>query len=276
MSVFRKVALVTGSSEGGIGFAFCQELAQKDYIVYATSRLTSSMQALTHPNIKRLALDVKDDASVNKAVATAIEESGHIDLLINNAGILVIGPIVDCTGETAMDIYNTNVVSIVRMSAAVFPHMAKRRSGTILNIGSVAGEFGTPWSGLYDSSKAAVHAISEDLYLECKPFDVRVMHVAPGTVHSKIAGKHADYELPSGSLYGRFAHNIMQRLEGSRDHQAMDTNVFAKLVISEATRAKPPRYFRAGGYAGLYTFFGLLPRAVFLWVIWKMFSGPRK
>jgi NAD(P)-dependent dehydrogenase (short-subunit alcohol dehydrogenase family) len=105
----KKVALVTGSSEGGIGFFMyalfkfnptfpltlytgrCQELAKRDYIVYATSRSTSSTEGLTHPNIKRLALDVKDNTSVNKAVATAIEESGHIDLLINNAGLFALG-----------------------------------------------------------------------------------------------------------------------------------------------------------------------------------------
>ncbi|KAJ7157759.1 oxidoreductase [Mycena filopes] len=276
MSTTKKVALVTGSSEGGIGFAMCQQLVEKDYIVYATSRSTSSTQALTHPNIKRLALDVKDDASVNKAVATAIEESGHIDLLINNAGLFAVGPIVDWTGETAKDIYDTNVVSIVRMCAAVFPHMAKRKSGTILNMGSVVGEYGTPWSGLYDSSKAAVRAISEDLYLECKPFNVHVMHAAPGTIHSKLADKQADYELPSGSLYGRFAHNVMQRLEASRDDKAMNTDAFAKLIISKATRAKPPRYFRAGGYTELYAIFGLLPRGVVLWIVWKMFSGAKK
>lgn len=135
---------------------------------------------------------------------------------------------------------------------------------------------GTPWTGLYDSSKAAVRALSEDLYLECKPFNVHVMHAAPGTIRSKLTNKQEDFELPSGSLYGAFTHNISQRLEASRDDKAMATEAFAALIISKAVRAHPPRYFRAGGYTGLYRFFGMLPRSMFLWIVWKMFSGPKK
>jgi len=271
----KKVALVTGCSNGGIGFYICQKLAERDFIVYATSRSLSSTEGLDHPNIKRLVLDVTSDSQVSSAVSTAIAESGHIDLLINNAGVITAGPLVDWTAEKAKEVYDTNVFSIIRLCAAVVPHMAKRKSGTIVNMGSVVGEIPTPWTGIYDSSKSAVRALTDTLYMECKPLNIRVMLAAPGTIKSHLADKQDDFELPSGSLYTSFFHNIRQRMEASRDDKAMSTEVFVEKLVSKATQANPPRQWSAGGYASTYRLLSYLPRGVGLWMFWRMFSKPR-
>ncbi|KAJ7174129.1 oxidoreductase [Mycena crocata] len=269
----KKVALVTGCSNGGIGSQVCQKLAERGFIVYATSRSLSSTDDLEHPNIKRLVLDVRSDAQVNSVVSTAVAESGHIDLLINNAGVITAGPLVDWTAEKAKDVYDTNVFSIIRLCGAVVPHMAKRKSGTIVNMGSVVGQIPTPWTGIYDSTKFAVRSLTETLFMECKPLNIRVMLAAPGVVASRLADKQDDFELASGSLYTEFAHNIRQRMKASKE-KAMPTDVFAEKLVTNALKTNPPRYFCVGGHASTYRLLYYLPRGLGLWILWKMFSQP--
>ncbi|KAJ7449435.1 NAD-P-binding protein [Mycena galericulata] len=267
-----KVALVTGSSEGGIGFHLCQKLAERGFTVYATSRTMSSTQNLVHPSIKRLELDVTDDSQVQPVVTRVIEESGHIDLLINNAGILAPGPTIDWTADQVKAIYDTNVFSIVRLCGAVVPHMAKRKMGTIINLGSIVGEYPTPWTGIYDSSKAAVRALSEVLSMECRPFNIRVILVAPGSVQSRIIEKQDNFQLPLNSIYSAFFHNIRQRLEAARDNSAMPADKFAEEIVSKALRSNPPSYILTGGNSTVFRILAYLPRSWYLSLIWKMFS----
>ncbi|KAJ6466071.1 NAD-binding protein [Mycena vitilis] len=268
----NKVALVTGCSEGGIGFYVCEKLAERGFIVYATSRSLSSMQSLVHPNIKRLALDVRNDSEVKSVVAAAIAEFGHVDLLINNAGIFAAGPLVEWAAEDVKDIFDTNVVSMVRLCAQVVPHMANRKSGTIVNVGSIVGEFSTPWSGIYNASKAAVHSLTENLWMECKPFNIRIMLAAPGSVRSKLVAKTVDFQLGEHSIYRSFFQSIRARLVAANDHNAMSTEAFAAQIVAQAVRPNPPRYFSVGGYLTSYRLFGALPRSIYLWIIWRMFS----
>jgi len=154
----KKVAIVTGCSEGGIGNHLCQKLAEREFIVYATSRSTSSMRNLVHPNIRRRALDVTSDSEVKSVVATVIEECGYVDVLINNAGLLVASPIIDWKSDDIKDLYDTNVISVVRLCREVVPHMAKRKSGTIVNMGSIVAELSVKFSGnrSYSHRSAAV------------------------------------------------------------------------------------------------------------------------
>ncbi|KAJ7638211.1 NAD-P-binding protein [Roridomyces roridus] len=273
----NKVALVTGCSKGGIGFEVCQKLADKGFVVYATSRSLSSTEGFTHPNIKRRALDIRDDAKVASVVESVIAEAGQIDLLINNAGVFAPGPIVGYDTAAAKDVYDTNVLSIIRTCSAVVPHMAKRKSGTIVNVGSVVGQYATPWGGIYDGSKAAVRAITEVLWMECKPFNIRVMLAAPGSVQSNLLERPKDeFDLPEDSLYFPFLHNIRARLTAGNDGKAMRTEVFADKIVAAAIRTNPPHFFAAGGYLWTYWLLGSLPRTWYLSIVWNMFSKPKK
>ncbi|KAF7330993.1 NAD-binding protein [Mycena venus] len=271
----KKVAIVTGCSEGGIGNHLCQKLAKRDFIVYATSRSTSSTQNLVHPNIRRLALDVTSDSEVKSVVATVIEECGYVDVLVNNAGLLVASPIIDWKSDDIKDLYDTNVISVVRLCREVVPHMAKRKSGTIVNMGSIVAEFSTPWTGIYDSSKAAIHSLTEVLRMECKPFNIHVMLVVPGAVQSRLFDRQDDFTLPSTSIYGDFLHNIRQRLDAGKNKSTMPTDVFAEKLVAKVIQNHPPHYFSAGGLLTIFRLVGLLPRSVYLFIIWRMFSKSK-
>jgi hypothetical protein len=111
--------------------------------------------------------------------------------------------------------------------------------------------------------------------MECKPLNIRVMLAAPGTIKSHLADKQDDFELPSGSLYTSFLHNIRQRIEASRDKKAISTEIFAEKLVSKAIQANPPRHFQIGGYVSTYRLLSYLPRGVGLWMLWRMFSQPR-
>ncbi|KAF8168617.1 oxidoreductase [Mycena galopus ATCC 62051] len=274
MASSSRVALVTGCSAGGIGFYMCKALVERDFVVYATARSLSSMEDLDHPNIKRLVLDVTKDSQVNSVVSTIIAESGRIDLLINNAGFFAVGPLTDWTAENVKDVYDTNVFSIVRVCGAIIPHMAKCKSGTIINMGSVVGKLPLPWSGVYDSSKFALRTLTEVYSMECKPLNICVMLAAPGTIQSKLADKQDDFELASGSLYTAFLHNIHERIESSKA-KVTETERFAEQVISKAVQENPPRYFAVGGYVSTFRFLSYVPRSIPLWVCWRLYSKPR-
>ncbi|KAJ7267750.1 hypothetical protein C8J57DRAFT_1011038, partial [Mycena rebaudengoi] len=162
------------------------------------------------------------------------------------------GPTAEWTADRVKSVYDANMFSIVRLCGAVMPHMAKRKTGVIVNMGSIVGEFPTPWMGIYDSSKAAVRVLSEVLSMECKPFNIRVIPVAPGSIQSKIVGKHDGFELAPSSIYGGFFRSIRQRLDAARDNSAMPADAFAEEIISKVLRSNPPRYILTGGKATMF------------------------
>ncbi|KAK7686715.1 hypothetical protein QCA50_010315 [Cerrena zonata] len=130
MSTSPKVVLITGCSEGGIGFYLCEAYAAHGCIVYATARRPETMSSFSHPNIYTLKLDVLEDDEVNSVVKTIIDREGRVDILVNNAGSGAPGPILDMSIDQARRAFELNTFSVLRVSRAVAPHMAKRKSGT--------------------------------------------------------------------------------------------------------------------------------------------------
>ncbi|KAI0756316.1 NAD-P-binding protein [Daedaleopsis nitida] len=278
MSSEKRVVLVTGCSKGGIGFALCEAFATKGCIVYATARKVESMGELTHGNIRKLALDVTNDDNVQEAVRTVIEADGQIDVLVNNAGISSSGALIDIDMSEIMQLYDTNVFSVIRMAKAVIPHMAARKRGTIVNIGSIGGEIPVPWGGPYCSSKAAVHSITDTLYMECTPLNIDVVLVSPGGVKSNIAANQTPrVSLPQGSLYSDYAEAIIKKLNSSQTNSPVPTDAFAEKVVGAVLQRRPPRYMTLGRMSTIYQFFHWLPRASVLRLIWGRYSQvPQK
>jgi 1-acylglycerone phosphate reductase len=118
--------------------------------------------------------------------------------------------------------------------------------------------------------------MTEVLSLECRPFNVKVMLVAPAAIKSNIIGKSDDYSLPANSIYHAFAPNIRERLEAARAPDAMPTDAFAAEIISKAVSANPPAYVLTGGKAYMFRFMAYMPRWMVLNTVWGMFSKPHK
>ncbi|MCW3080939.1 SDR family oxidoreductase [Segetibacter sp.] len=198
------VILITGCSTG-IGFATAEALARNGNMVYATMRTPANCPQIRQLvdaeklPIKILPLDVLDDQSVQNAVNKVISDEGVIDVLINNAGVGSFGSVEELSIEMIRKDMETNYFGTVRCIKAVLPIMRERRSGSIINVTSVAGKVYSNFHGAYSASKAAVEAFSESLAQEMKPFNVKVAVVEPGIIETPIFRKVNAY--PQKMLY---------------------------------------------------------------------------
>jgi 1-acylglycerone phosphate reductase len=126
---------------------------------------------------------------------------------------------------------------------------------------------------VYCASKAALHTLSEVLAMECRPFNIDVMLVAPGTVTSNISKNQAStFRMPPDTLYAGYVKNIMERMGASQSMGAMPTAVFAKKVVVKALETPPPAYISIGGYAVVFFILKWLPRSWVLSLMWRQFS----
>jgi len=269
-----KVVLVTGCSKGGIGFCLCEEFAEKGCIVYATARKLASMEEFTNERIRKLTLDVTSDDDVQRAIDKIVAAEGHIDIVVNNAGVICVGPVIDIPVEQVKNTFDANVFGALRTARAAIPHMAKRGSGVIVNVGSIVGDIPTPWNGIYCASKAALHSITEVLQMECKPLNISVVLLAPGSVKSNLANNHSKlFSLPENTLYGDYLNQIIRRMHISQGSGSMPTDEFARKTVGKILSKKPPRYLRLGGNTSLFAILTWLPRGLVLWLVWRSFSG---
>ncbi|KAI1788215.1 NAD-P-binding protein [Ganoderma leucocontextum] len=275
----KTVVLVTGCSKGGIGFSLCEAFASKGCIVYATARRPESLEGFTQDNIHRLTLDVTQDDSVKEVVQTIIKQEGQIDVLVNNAGVSNSSPLIDVELEEIMRIFNTNVFAAIHTAKAVIPHMAAHKRGTIVNVGSVGGIIPIPWGGVYGATKAALHSLTDTLYMECKPLHINVVLLAPGGVKSNIAANQAPRVLlPPDSLYKDYVDSVLKRLAVSQGNSPLPTDVFAQTTVDAVLRAGgPPRYMCLGTGSGWFRVYQWLPRGWVLDMLWNWLGeGPRK
>lgn len=200
------VVLITGSSTG-IGLATALHFARRDHTVFASLRnpdtATELKQAIVAEKlpITIIKLDVNDDLSVKNAVAEVHNQAGKIDVLVNNAGIGMSGPIEAVSIEDAQRVFDTNYFGAIRMIKAVLPAMRERQDGTIILVTSAAGRIASAGQGHYAASKHALESASESLAQEVRPFNIRVAIIEPGVVLTPIFTKGRSGENPVDKYY---------------------------------------------------------------------------
>lgn len=188
------LALVTGTSSG-IGLATSVSLARRGHSVVATMRnlkrateLRNMAEAESLP-ISFAELDVNSDASVSGLMERLLSEHGHVDVLVNNAGLGGGGAIEELPLDFFREVMETNYFGALRCIKALIPSMRSRRSGCIINVTSIAGRMAIAPAGSYAASKWALEALSESLAQEMKAFNVRVAIVEPGVIATPIFSK---------------------------------------------------------------------------------------
>lgn len=191
----QKVILVTGGSSG-IGKSICLHLASAGHKVYGTSRKSDINENRFHI----LKLDVTSDLSVKEGVEELLRIEGRIDVLINNAGIGMVGAIEDSIAEDSAKVFETNVFGPLRTMQAVLPTMRAQKSGLIINVGSIAGYMGLPYRGIYSATKASLGMITEALRMELKPYNVQACVVDPGDYSTSIT-QNRQVNIPAQSPY---------------------------------------------------------------------------
>jgi NAD(P)-dependent dehydrogenase (short-subunit alcohol dehydrogenase family) len=186
-----QTVLITGATDG-LGKAAALLLAERGYRVFAAGRSAekrAQLDALAKEKklpLESLEMDVCEDHSVQKAVASAFQKAGAIDVLINNAGLVYVGAVEDLRLEDWRRQFETNFFGVIRVTQAVLPKMRERRKGRILMMSSVSGFVTPPTQGAYSASKHAIEALSNALRHELYPFGIHTILIQPGYIVTNI------------------------------------------------------------------------------------------
>jgi NAD(P)-dependent dehydrogenase (short-subunit alcohol dehydrogenase family) len=187
----KVVAVVTGSSSG-IGFETSLLLAKNGFFTYATMRDLDKSNKIIDLKQKEklplevLKLDVTDDKFVKEAIDKIANEQGTVNVLVNNAGYALVGPLEELSIQEFKEQFETNVFGAIRVTQAVLPIMRKQRQGTIVNISSIAGRIGFPLTSAYVSSKFALEGLSESMAYEIDQFGTKVILIEPGVIKTNF------------------------------------------------------------------------------------------
>ena len=177
----KKVVIITGASRG-FGELIAKKFQKENFQVIATMRnidSSPSLKKLENLDIKKLDVTVKSD--IKNVVNYTVEKYGRIDILINNAGYGAFGFLEEASDEEIRNQFNVNYFGLIDCIKGVLPQMRKQKDGVIVNISSIAGRFGLPFTSLYNSSKFAVEGLTECLHYELSLFGIDIKTVAPGS-----------------------------------------------------------------------------------------------
>lgn len=189
VSMKNSVWFITGASTG-FGRCLVDGLLQRGVRVVATARDVSKLSDITEvENLLRVQVDVTTPETITKAVAVALHRFGRIDVLVNNAGFGLIGAIEEVSDAEARRLFDTNVFGLLNMTRALLPVLRAQASGTIVNMGSVAGLVAVAGGGIYGATKFAVEGIGDALALEVGPLGIKVMTVEPGPFRTDAHGR---------------------------------------------------------------------------------------
>lgn len=185
MKMDKKTILITGSGSG-LGFELAIGLAALGHVVFAGTRRPDRLKKRLREygwvgqNLNIVSLDVASDRSVGRSIEKILKQVGKLDMLINNAGYGVVGATENVSSGRFGDILDINLLGPARCIRRVLPAMRKRKSGTIINIGSVSGVVASPFLGAYCATKAGLGGLTESLAMELKKYGIRVALVEPG------------------------------------------------------------------------------------------------
>jgi len=187
--------LITGASSG-IGEATAKYFLQKGWNVAATMR--SPMKAgswAIAPKLICPQLDLTQPDTIEAAIQETLTQFGRIDVLVNNAGYALMGPLEGVTSEQLQQQFQTNVFGVVSTMQAVLPLFRQQRQGTIINVASIGGRIGFPMTASYHGTKWAVEGLSEAIRFELKPFGIRVKIIEPGGIKTNFINRGAAWAI---------------------------------------------------------------------------------
>lgn len=238
----QKIVLITGASSG-IGKAIATYLHEKKYKVYGTSR---NPQNLSVP-FSTVALDVTSVDTIQKAIEEVVSKEGRIDVLINNAGKGITGPIEDTPTDEMRANFETNFFGAIEVMKAVLPTMRNQGSGLIINTTSIAGYMGLPFRGIYSASKGALELVTEALSMEVKQFGVKVVNAAPGDFATNIAaGRYHTPIFEESAYQEKYAENLA--LMDEHVDSGKDPILMAKVIEKIIETKKPKIHYKIGAF----------------------------
>ncbi|HHY0419232.1 TPA: SDR family oxidoreductase [Vibrio parahaemolyticus] len=193
----KKLVVITGASSG-IGEAIARRFSEEGHPLLLVARRVERLEALNLPNTLCEKVDVTDQASLITAIEKAKAQFGPADVLVNNAGVMLLGQIDTQDAAEWKRMFDVNVLGLLNGMHSVLASMKARNSGTIINISSIAGKKTFPDHAAYCGTKFAVHAISENVREEVAASNVRVTTIAPGAVETELLSHTTSQDIKDG------------------------------------------------------------------------------
>lgn len=245
----KKVVLITGGSSG-IGKSIGTYLNDKGFCVYGTTRDISNYPKFNE--FRLINLDVRNIGSIKEAVSILLKEQGRIDILINNAGVGITGPLEEIPEKEVENHFAVNLFGPLAVIRAVLPVMRAQRSGRIINITSIAGYMGLPYRSIYSASKGALELVSESLRMEVKDFGIHVSNLAPGEFATSIAARRYHAPVQDHSPYGSAYSKTLELLNSHVD-SGKDPNLVANKVYKIICERNPKTHYKVGGWLQIFS-----------------------
>ncbi|EXJ57157.1 hypothetical protein A1O7_07502 [Cladophialophora yegresii CBS 114405] len=254
-----RTVLITGCSDGGLGAALAVAFHKHGDRVFATARNPDKMASLKQMNIETLQLDVTSEDSI-KAAVEAVSEITHnsLDILVNNAGTGYSTPLLDASVPDVAKLFDLNTLSVLRVTQLFFPLLRNAQDGALLvNNTSCASAMPVPLQGPYSMSKAATASMSDVLRQELRPFNIQVVDLKTGTVHSNFfanttssgSSQGGKIHLPESSLYVPGKEQVEKFMRTDIDMTAIPADQWAAAIVRDLSRKNPPLHVWRGGNA---------------------------
>ena len=245
------VWFITGTSQG-FGRELVRAALERGDSVIATSRNPQTVSAAFPKAGDRLltvSLDLRDAAQIAAVVAQSIARFRRIDVLVNNAGYGLTGAIEEASDAEIMNVYETNVFGLLRLTRAILPHLRGQKSGHIVNLSSIGGLGGLPGWGIYNSTKFAVEGLSEALAVEVAPLGIGVTIVEPGPFRTDFLGGSLTATATVLPDYKETAGQTRAATSQRHGKQPGDPALAADAIVKAITSPKPPLHLILGNFA---------------------------
>ncbi len=258
-----KTILITGSSSG-IGKTTVEFFSKKGWNVVATMRDPKNAKTFNwEKNVLVLSLDVTQPKTIHQARLSAEKLFGQIDVIVNNAGYGLFGPLETASEEEIQKQFDTNFFGIVNIIKEFLPRMRERNSGVIINISSILGKFSTLDIGYYSASKHALEALSESLSYQLRKTNIFVKIIEPSATQSNFL-KNKIIPQSRDQFYAKALKEVRELTQW----KGSSTETVAKKIYEAATDKNKKLRYPAGRYSSTILFFRkILPDKIFLWFV---------
>ena len=261
----KKIVFISGVSKG-IGLATARLLREAGYAVYGGARTP-----IQEEGIHYLPLDVTSPESCQQAIQHVLDLEGHLDILINNAGMGVSGPIENTSLEQAKKNFEVNFFGVHNLTRAALPFL-RQSKGRIINISSLASEIPIPYQAFYCASKAALDQYALALQMEVKPFGIQVTNIMPGDTKTSFT-EHREKEEQVNEVYTKRMNQSVSKME-TDEQRGMSPDSVAHVVLKILNKGKQPLK-KAVGIKNVFllSLFRVLPKKLAILVLNKMYNA---
>ncbi|MDE1187099.1 MAG: oxidoreductase [Pantoea sp.] len=247
----KKTALVTGASSG-MGKAIARRLIEEGYQVYVAARRVGKMADLALLGAQPLRMDISKDEEIVSGVNTILAQTGGVDVLVNNAGFGLYGPVEEIGIDEARYQFEVNLFGAARLTQLLLPAMRARRSGHIVNITSMGGKMYTILGAWYHATKHALEEWSDCLRLEVAGFGIKVVIVEPGVIETGFGEGASDsiVKRSASGPYGQLVKRVAMSIKNTYGQgKGSDPNLIAEVVSRAVNSSNPRTRYAAGKFA---------------------------